>query len=83
MENMARQPPAHRSFTSESKGEIVKSCRRGDRSVGQVARDFDLTETAVQEWLKQADPDANPDSQPRPTGGSVPMSPHYNGVTEQ
>jgi hypothetical protein len=25
-------------------------------SVGQVARDFDLTETAVREWVKQAEP---------------------------
>ena len=29
-----------------------------DRSVGQVARDFDLTETAVREWVKQAEWDA-------------------------
>jgi transposase len=33
-------------------------CRRGDRSIGQVAKDFDLTETAVREWLRQADLDA-------------------------
>ena len=33
-------------------------CRRGDRSVGQVAKDFDLTETAVREWVRQADLDA-------------------------
>ena len=43
-----KQPRPRRSFTSpEFKAEIVKLCRRGDRSVGQVARDFDLTETAV------------------------------------
>ena len=46
-----------RSFTAEFKAEIVELCRRGDRSVGQVARDFDLTETAVREWVKQADID--------------------------
>jgi transposase len=28
------------------------------RSVGQIAKDFDLTETAVREWLKQAERDA-------------------------
>ena len=33
-------------------------CQRGDRSVGQVAKDFDLTETAVREWVKQAGRDA-------------------------
>ncbi|MFI9644668.1 transposase, partial [Micromonospora sp. NPDC051925] len=38
--------------------EIVEVCRRGDRSVAQVARDFDLTETAVREWVRQADIDA-------------------------
>ena len=47
-----------RSFTPEFKAEIVECCRRGDRSIGQVAKDFDLTETAVREWVKQADLDA-------------------------
>jgi transposase len=36
----------------------VELCQRGDRSVGRVARDFDLTETAVREWVKQAERDA-------------------------
>ena len=35
-------------------------CRRGDRSVGQVAKDIDLTETAVRDWVRQADIDAGP-----------------------
>jgi transposase len=47
-----------RSFTAEFKAEIVELCQRGDRSVRQVARDFDLTETAVREWVKQAERDA-------------------------
>ena len=46
------------SFTPEFKAEIVEACSRGDRSIGQVARDFDLTETAVREWVRQADVDA-------------------------
>jgi transposase len=37
---------------------FVERCQRGDRSVGQVAKDFDLTETAVREWVKQAERDA-------------------------
>jgi hypothetical protein len=41
------KPRARRSFTPEFKAEIVELCQRGDRSIGQVARDFDLTETAV------------------------------------
>ena len=52
-----KKPRPRRSFTKEFKAEIVDACRRGDRSVGQVARDFDLTETAVREWVKQADVD--------------------------
>jgi hypothetical protein len=36
-----------RSFTREFKAEIVELCQHGDRSVGQAARDFDLTETVV------------------------------------
>ena len=59
MESMGRKKPRQRrSFTPEFKAEIVELCQREDRSVGQVARDFDLTETAVREWVKQAGRDA-------------------------
>ena len=47
-----------RAFTPEFKAEIVELCQRGDRSIGQVAKDFDLTETAVRAWVKQAELDA-------------------------
>jgi transposase-like protein len=47
MESVGEEPRRRRSFTPEFKAEIVELCQRGDRSVGQVARDFDLTETAV------------------------------------
>src|SRR5512132_3278190 len=53
-----KRPRARRSFTAEFKAEIVELCQRGDRSIGQVARDFDLTETAVREWVRQAERDA-------------------------
>ncbi|MEI8411466.1 MULTISPECIES: transposase [unclassified Kribbella] len=59
MESIGKKKPRpRRSFTAEFKAEIVELCQRGDRSVGQVAKDFDLTETAVREWLKQAERDA-------------------------
>jgi transposase len=58
MESMGKKPRRRRSFTAEFKAEIVELCQRGDRSVGQVARDFDLTETAVREWVRQAGRDA-------------------------
>src|SRR5580693_3341421 len=58
MESMGNRPRRRRSFAPEFKAEIVELCQRGDRSVGQVAKDFDLTETAVREWVKQAERDA-------------------------
>jgi transposase len=59
METMERKKPRpRRSFTPEFKSDIVERCQAGDRSIGQVARDFDLTETAVRKWVEQAQIDA-------------------------
>lgn len=59
MENVGKKRVRpRRSFTPEFKAEIVELCQRGDRTVRQVSQDFDLTETAVREWVKQADLDA-------------------------
>jgi transposase len=59
METMERKRTRpRRSFTPEFKADIVDRCRTGDRTIGQVARDFDLTETAVRAWVKQAEIDA-------------------------
>src|SRR5690348_5315714 len=58
MESMGKKPRRRRSFTPEFKAEIVDLCQRGDRSIGQVAKDFDLTETAVREWVRQAELDS-------------------------
>ena len=59
METMERKKPRpRRSFTPEFKAEIVECCQRGDRSIGQVAKDFDLTETAVRAWVQQSETDA-------------------------
>lgn len=58
MESMGKKKPRPRhSFTPEFKAEIVELCQRGDRLVGQVAKDFDLTETAVRQWVRQAEVD--------------------------
>jgi hypothetical protein len=54
MESIGKKPRRLRSFTLEFKAEIVGLCRQGDRSVGQVARDFDLTETAGKERAGRA-----------------------------
>ena len=59
METMERKKPRpRRSFTPEFKADIVERCQAGDRTVSQVARDFDLTETAVRAWVNQAETDA-------------------------
>ncbi|GJF34434.1 transposase [Kitasatospora sp. NE20-6] len=59
MESMGKKKPRPlRSFTPEFKAEIVELCRRGDRSVGQVTKGFDLTETAVRDWIRQSEVDA-------------------------
>src|ERR1700690_4134814 len=59
METMERKKPRpRRSFTPEFKADIVERCQAGDRSIGQVAKDFELTETAVRAWVKQAGVDA-------------------------
>jgi transposase len=59
MESMGKKKPRpRRSFTPEFKAEIVELCQRADRSIGQVAKDFDLTETAVRQWVAQAERDA-------------------------
>jgi len=46
-----------RSFTPEEKADAVRMVREVG-SIGKVARDLDLTETCLREWVKQADIDA-------------------------
>ena len=47
-----------RSFSREFKAEAVRLCKLGDRTIGKVAKDLDLTETALRVWVKQAEIDA-------------------------
>ena len=42
-----------RRFTTEFKHEAVRLCKRGDRSIGQVAQEMDLAESALRRWVKQ------------------------------
>ena len=44
--------------TPEFKAEAVRLCRAGDRSIAQVAKDLDLTVTALREWVHRAGADA-------------------------
>jgi len=51
-------PRPRRFFSPEYKGEVVELIRSTGKTVGQVAKELDLTETAVREWVKRADLDA-------------------------
>ena len=57
METMGRTKRPRRSFTKEFKAEVVALVRQPTATVASVARDLDLTETAVRAWVKQADID--------------------------
>ena len=46
-----------RKFTREYKAEVVELVRRGGKTAGQIARDLDLTETSVRNWIRQAEID--------------------------
>ncbi|GAB3714640.1 hypothetical protein GCM10027598_22930 [Amycolatopsis oliviviridis] len=60
MVSMGKKKPqrARRVFTPEFKAEIVGICQRGERSIPQVVHDFELTDSAVRKWIKQAEIDA-------------------------
>ncbi|MFT3764805.1 MAG: transposase [Minicystis sp.] len=47
-----------RAFTPEFKADAVRLAKAGDRTIAQVAKDLDLTETALREWVKRAEIDA-------------------------
>jgi len=48
---------ARRSFTPEFKADAVRLVKSG-KTVAEVARELDLTETALREWVRRAEADA-------------------------
>jgi transposase len=50
-------PRPRRFFPSEYKAEVAELIRSTGKTVGQVAKELDLTETAVRQWVRQADLD--------------------------
>jgi transposase len=46
-----------RAFSAEYKAEVVELIRKSGKSIGAVARELDLTETAVRAWVHQAEVD--------------------------
>ena len=53
-----------RRFTVAFKQEAVRLCERHDRSIGQVAQELDVVESALRRWVKQVAIDRGPN----PTG---------------
>ena len=53
-----QQPRKRRVFTPEFRAEAVRLCKVGDRNISKVAKDLDLTENSLREWVKRADIDA-------------------------
>lgn len=47
-----------RTFTKAYKAEVVELVRKGGKSIGEIAKELELTETAVRAWVRQAEIDA-------------------------
>ncbi len=46
-----------RTFTKEQKADAIRLVRVSGESIAQIARDLDLTENSLRNWVKQADID--------------------------
>lgn len=47
-----------RKFTAEFKADAVRLVTSGGKTIAEVTKQFDLTETALREWVKRAEIDA-------------------------
>jgi transposase len=52
---MGKRKRERRSFTPEFKAEAVKVVQQSGKSIAMVARELDLTETALRCWVQQAE----------------------------
>lgn len=48
-------PRPRRKFTDEFKAEAVELVRSSGKSPGRIAKDLDLAETVLREWMKKAE----------------------------
>ncbi len=55
---MSRRP--RRSFTAEFKAEAVALVKKSGKTVGQVAKELDLTVTSLRNWMKEGERGAAP-----------------------
>jgi transposase len=53
-----RKKRKRRAFSGEFKAETVRLVRESGKSIGVIARELDLTETALRRWVRQAESDA-------------------------
>ncbi len=53
MTKKARRP--RREYAKEFKAEAVALVRSSDKTVAQIARDLDLTRTALERWVKESE----------------------------
>src|SRR5258708_22206173 len=54
-QEMSMSRRKRRAFTDEFEREVVQLRKVGDGKIGEVAKDLDLTETALREWVKRAE----------------------------
>jgi transposase len=64
MQEKKRQHRARRSFTDEFKAGAVRLVLEEGKTVSQVARDLDLTETAFRVWVERARADRSKGAKP-------------------
>lgn len=58
MGSTEHQRRPRRGFTDAYKVEVVALCRSSEKSMSEIARDLDLTESSVRRWVSQAEIDA-------------------------
>lgn len=47
-----------RVYTPEFKADAVRLCTAGGKTIGEVTKQYELTETTLREWVKRAEADA-------------------------
>jgi transposase len=53
-ENVFMSIKRHRQFTADQKTEYVRLATESGKPISQVAKELDLTESALRKWVKQA-----------------------------
>jgi transposase len=61
-ENEPMSPKPRRQFTDQQKAEAVRIVAQSDKSITQIAKEMGLTESALRNWVKQAEIDQRRDT---------------------